>query len=89
MAEGLTPDEAIEQLTNGEFTSFEDFQNQFISGTAPGLQDFLVELLLGEGGSQLLTGPALLAYLAGLEGMNLDLLMSLLTQDLRTGGSLV
>ena len=84
VAEGLTPDEAIEQLTNGEFTSFEDFQNQFISGTAPGLQDFLVELLLGEGGSQLLTGPALLAYLAGLEGMNLDLLMSLLT-NLQSG----
>ena len=84
VAEGLTPDEAIEHLTNGEFTSFEDFQSQFISGTAPGLQDFLVELLLGEGGSQLLTGPALLAYLAGLEGMNLDLLMSLLT-NLQSG----
>ena len=49
VAGGAAPDEAIEALTAGEFTSFSDFQSRFTGGTAPGLDTFLVNLLLSGG----------------------------------------
>ena len=80
VANGVPPDEAIAELTDGAFTSFEDFQEQFSGGTAPGLREFLSELLLGSGGEPpQLAIPSLLTFLAGLEGMDLDLLLALLT----------
>lgn len=79
VAKGVPLDEAVEELTGGVFTSLADFEGQFTGGTAPGLQDFLTELLLSSGGPPVLTGPDLLAFFAGLEGMNLDLMMGLLS----------
>lgn len=81
VAEGVPLDEAIKELTNGEFTSIEDFQNQFAEGTAPGMEDFLSNLLLGDAGLSALAMPdlSLLDFLSGMEGMNFDLLMGLLS----------
>ena len=76
VAEGVPPDEAVEQLTNGAFTSLSDFQSQFTGGTAPGLQDFLVELLLSGGSDPILAAPPLLTLLMGAGEM--DLMMGLL-----------
>lgn len=78
VAEGVPLDRAVETLTNGEFTSLFDFQSQFTGGTAPGLEEFLVNLLLSEGGSAVLTGTPVLTLLAGIEGINLELVMGLL-----------
>ena len=75
---GVPLDQAIEELTNGEFTSLADFQLQFTSGTAPGLQDFLVNLLLSNSEALLAADAPLLTLLAGMEGANFDLLMGLL-----------
>ena len=41
VSQGVPLDQAVEQLTDGEFTSMEDFQAQFTGGTAPGLENFL------------------------------------------------
>lgn len=79
MAQGVPADQAIELLTGGAFTGVSDFQAQFAGGTAPGLQTFLVELLLPGGGDPPLGEISLLGLLAGSEGMELDLLMGLLT----------
>lgn len=76
---GLTPDQAIAELTGGAFTSLADFESQFIGGTAPGLEAFLVNLLMADGGLLLPMDSSLLEVLEGLEGANLELLMSLLT----------
>ena len=86
VAEGMPPDQAIQLLTGGAFTSFADFQSQFTGGTAPGLQDFLVHLLLSDS-AVLLPSPSLLPALEGLQGMNLELLMGLLdtTQSSQPG----
>ena len=84
---GVPLDQAIEELTGGEFTSLADFQLQFTSGTAPGLQDFLVHLLLSDSESLLTADTPLLALLAGFGGGGFDLLMSLMSvpQSLETG----
>ena len=75
VAEGVSPDQALEQLTGGAFTSMEQFQAQFTGGTAPGLEPFLMDLLLaGESAS---STPELLALLAG-GGGDMELLMGLL-----------
>lgn len=79
VSEGVPLDQAIEMLTGGEFTSLLDVQEQFISGTAPGMEEFLVNLLLSDSGSLLLTGSPALTLLAGMEGINLELLMGLMT----------
>lgn len=81
VAQGMTPDQAIELLTNGSFTSMADFQAQFTAGTAPGLDAFLTALLLTEGVS---TPPALLPMMAG-GGGDMALLMDLLSA-LGSGG---
>lgn len=79
VAEGVSPDEAVKTLTGGEFTSLSDFQEQFTGGTAPGLEKFLVNLLVAGSDSPLLTIPSLMPVLVGLEDFNLDLMMDLLT----------
>lgn len=77
VSEGVPLDQAVEELTNGEFASMADFQSQFSDGTAPGLENFLVDLLLP--GGPVLPDASLLAILAGMEGANLELMMGLLT----------
>ena len=70
--DGTPLDEAIEQLTDGAFTSLADFQAQFTDGTAPGLEKFLVNLLLAGGDMPALPefpGLNLPGGLAGLELM--------------------
>lgn len=79
MAGGMSLDEAVKELTNGEFASLEDFQNQFTSGTAPGLQDFLTELLLTGEGPAIMPDASMVNLLAFFEGMTLDLMMDLPT----------
>lgn len=83
---GLTPDQAIEEMTNGEFTSLEDYLNS-VEDISPELKQFLTELLL-TGGSENLAGSPLMALLAGLKGMNLELLMGLLTVSQSEQGTL-
>ena len=75
---GMPPDRAVELLTDGAFTSLAELEAQFTSGTAPGLQDFLTGLLLGGGDLTLPPDASMLTLLAGMEGMDLELLMGLL-----------
>lgn len=75
VSQGVPLDKAIQSLTNGKFTSLIDFQNQFASGAAPGLRDFLSGLQ--EIGLTGLTASPLMSLLDGMEGMNFDLLMGL------------
>lgn len=79
VAGGLSPDEALEQLTQGTFSSFEEFVEQFTDGTAPGMEDFLTALLLADGSAPALADPAVLTLLAGLENLESDLLMNLMS----------
>ncbi len=81
VADGVSPDEALELLTGGVFTSMEEFQAQFTGGTAPGLETFLMELLMTEG--DLMSAPSMLDLLAG-GGGSMDMLMDLLAM---LGGS--
>lgn len=75
VAQGLSPDEAVDLLTGGVFTSLEEFQAQFSAGTAPGLENFLTNLLLS-GGDGLAAMPSMAGLLTG--GGELELLMGLL-----------
>ena len=77
ISQGVPPDRAVELLTNGTFTSLSDLAAQFTSGTAPGMDDFLSALLLN-GGDTLLSDASILTFLAGMEGMELELMMGLL-----------
>ena len=81
---GVSPDQAIQELTGGAFTTLAEFQEQLTGAAAPDLQELLAAMLAG-GGS--LSSASLLALLAGLKGGGLDLLMSLLSgaQTLPTG----
>lgn len=74
VSEGVSPDEAVELLTGGLFTSMEDFCAQFTGGTAPGLEAFLTGLLGGEE----IQMADLAALLAGGGGGGTDLLLDLL-----------
>lgn len=76
VAQGVSPDQAVELLTGGMFTSLADFQAQFTGGTAPGLEPFLMDLLLS--GDAQVSMPSILALLAG-GGGDMDMLMVLLT----------
>lgn len=76
VADGISPDQALELLTGGTFTSLEDFQAQFTQGTAPGLDVFLMDLLLS--GDDILSTPSMLALLAGGGNGELELMMDLL-----------
>lgn len=86
VAQGVPADQAVAELTGGAFTSLSDFQSQFTSGTAPGLEAFLTNLLLTGAGDLLLDFPAIPPMLAGLEGMNLELLMNLLSSGAGANG---
>lgn len=77
VSQGVPADQAVAELTDGAFTGLSDFQAQFTGGTAPGLEAFLVDLLLTGDGALLLDAPLLPSLLEGLEGMNLELLMNL------------
>ncbi len=83
LADGVSLDEAILDLTNGSFTSLLDFETQFTNGTAPGLEGFLATLLLNgdELGALLIPDASALAFdlLSGLGGLDLDLLMGAMT----------
>lgn len=80
LASGESVDEAIERLTGGEYTSLADFQEQVTGGTAPGIQAFLDALLMPETMGELFPEDmTLLMLLAGTGGMELDLLMALLS----------
>ncbi len=92
LADGVSLDEAIFDLTNGSFTSLLDFENQFVNGTAPGLEDFLSALLLNgdELGALLIPDVSMLGLdlLAGLGGLNLDMLINLgATTTLQSSGT--
>ncbi len=86
VAQGVPADQAVAELTGGAFASLSDFQSQFTSGTAPGLEAFLTNLLLTGEGDLLLDFPAIPPMLAGLEGMNLELLMNLLSSGESASG---
>ena len=86
VAQGVPADQAVAELTGGAFASLSDFQSQFTSGTAPGLEAFLTNLLLTGEGDLLLDFPAIPPLLAGLEGMNLELLMNLLSSGESASG---
>lgn len=86
VAQGVPADQAVAELTGGTFASLSDFQSQFTSGTAPGLEAFLTNLLLTGEGDLLLDFPAIPPLLAGLEGMNLELLMNLLSSGESASG---
>ena len=92
--DGASPDEAIEQLTNGRFTSFADFEKQFTGGTAPQLEKFLINALLAgdetalpPGGAVFPEPPSLLALMGGLNGIRLELMTALLDALQKTGNS--
>ena len=74
VADGLSPDEALELLTGGVFSSLEDFEAQFLGGTAPGLDAFLTDLLFSEDAT--LMDTSLLAAMAG--GGDMEMMMDLL-----------
>ncbi len=86
VAQGVPADQAVAELTGGAFASLSDFQSQFTSGTAPGMEAFLTNLLLTGAGDLLLDFPAIPPLLAGLEGMNLELLMNLLSSGESASG---
>lgn len=77
VSQGVPPDRAVELLTDGVFTSLSDLEAQFTGGTAPGMENFLAELLLS-GGDALVPEASMLNLLAGMEGMELELMMGLL-----------
>ena len=79
LSQGVPLDEAIAELTDGEFAGLADFQAQFSDGTAPGLEDFLVNLFLSDSPALDFGVSPLLSLLEGMEGANLDLMMGLLT----------
>ena len=78
ISQGVSPDQALEQLTGGAFTSLAELEAQFSDGTAPGMDIFLSTLLLYNEDAALLSESSLLSLLAGMEGVELDLMMGLL-----------
>ena len=86
VAEGVPPDQAIELLTGGTFTSLADFQAQFTGGTAPGLESFLMNLLLP--GDDLMAMTSMLTMMAG-GGGELEMLMDLLAALSGSGDGLL
>ena len=81
VAQGVSPDEALELLTGGVFSGLEDFQARFSGGTAPGLELFLTDLLFSEDAA--LADASMLAMMAGSGDMEMlmNLLMSLGSGD--------
>lgn len=69
---GVSPDQAIQELTNGAIESIQQLQELLAGGMDTALQETLIDLLMTSGGA------ALLKLLMGMEGGNIDLLLSLL-----------
>ena len=89
VSQGDSPDEAVNFLTNGVFTSLSDLEAQFTGGTAPGMEDFLTMVMLqGGDAAPFLSNASMLTFLAGLEGMNLELMMGLLEAVQSSGAGL-
>lgn len=89
VSQGYSPDEAVDLLTNGAFSSLADLEAQFLGGTAPGMEDFLAAFALyGGDTAAFLENASMLTLLAGLEGMNLDLMMDLLAAVHASGAGL-
>lgn len=88
VSQGYSPDEAVSLLTNGAFSGLADLEAQFTSGTAPGLDDFLTAFLLSGGDTAaLLENASMLTLLAGMEGMELELMMGLLAAVQASGAA--
>lgn len=86
--QGLSPDQAVELLSRGMFTGLADLEAQFTAGTAPGMEEFLAVVLYSGGdAAAFLSGASVLTFLAGLEGMNMDLMMGLLAAVQSSGGA--
>jgi len=84
LAEGISLDQAINDLTNGCFESLADFENQFTAGDAPNLKDFLAQLLLSptaDLNALMAQNNSALALdlLTGLGDLDLDLLMGVMS----------
>ncbi len=71
---GMTPDEAVSDLTGGLFDSLEDFQRQFMDGLAPGMSPLFSSILLGAGSGM----PDLMDLLSNGSGGEMELLLKLL-----------
>ena len=84
VAQGVPPDEALELLTGGLFTGLEDFQAQFLGGTAPGLGPFLTDVLFSQ--DEVLPDASLLALMAG--DVDMEFLTGLLASLGSDGGLL-
>lgn len=78
ISQGVPPDQALEELTGGAFTSLAELEAQFSDGTAPGMDVFLSALLLYNEDAAALSASSLLSLLAGMDGVELDLMMGLL-----------
>lgn len=79
VSQGVPPDEAIQKLTRGAFSGLADLEARFTGGTAPGMENFLAAVLFAGGDTAaLLSTSSMLTLLAGMEGMNLELMMGLL-----------
>lgn len=78
VAGGVPLDEAIDELTGGLFTGLEDFEAQFTGGIAPDLEYVLTELLLSGEADGALDGSSILAILAELEGVSLEMMARIL-----------
>lgn len=76
ITDGVLLDQAIQDLTNGTFTSLQDFETQFSNGTAPNLLNFLTNLLLTPDGQTTLPFPGALSLLADIGLYDLDLLIN-------------
>lgn len=89
VSQGVPPDEAVQKLTRGAFSGLADLEAQFTGGTAPGMEDFLAGLLLyGGDTAAFLSSASVLTLLAGMEGMNLELMMGLLDAVQSSGAGL-
>ncbi len=89
VSQGYSPDEAVDLLTNGVFSSLADLEAQFTGGTAPGMDDFLASFALYGGDSAaFLENASILSLLAGMEGMKLELMMDLLAAVQASGAGL-
>lgn len=69
---GISPDQAIQELTGGAIESIQQLQELLAGGMGIGIRETLIDLMMTSGGA------ALLKLLAGMEGGNMDLLLSLM-----------
>lgn len=70
---GVSPDQAIQELTGGAIESIAQLKELLAGGGAQGLQEVLLNLMMTG------SGATLLKLLAGMQGGNLELMMDLLS----------